>query len=70
MPNGKKVVTKVYTTTEPILLPNYAPVPILAPSKSVQLNPIVQPITLVPYNTMNQPLFQQVTESYIVEDEE
>lgn len=43
-------------------LPNSKSVPINAPTKSTQLNPIIQPLALVPYNTMSQPLYQIVEE--------
>ncbi|MDR1940660.1 MAG: hypothetical protein LBQ40_07755 [Clostridiales bacterium] len=39
-------------------LPNPAPVAISAPTPIMQINPIVQPIALVPYGTMNQPILQ------------
>ncbi|MDR3294074.1 MAG: hypothetical protein LBT20_08250 [Clostridiales bacterium] len=39
-------------------LPNPAPVAINAPTPIMQINPIVQPIALVPYGTMNQPILQ------------
>ncbi|MDR2047344.1 MAG: hypothetical protein LBP79_05560 [Clostridiales bacterium] len=45
--------TIVYRT-----LPNPAPVAISAPTPIMQINPIVQPIALVPYGTMNQPVLQ------------
>ncbi|MDR3292546.1 MAG: hypothetical protein LBT20_00390 [Clostridiales bacterium] len=38
------------------------PMPIERPSDIIQLTPIVQPISLVPYGTMNQPLYQYTTE--------
>ena len=53
------------TTTEPKAvnviyrpLPNPAPVAISSPTPVMQINPIVQPIALVPYGTMNQPVLQ------------
>ncbi|MDR3263170.1 MAG: hypothetical protein LBT30_02575 [Clostridiales bacterium] len=39
-------------------LPNPAPVAISAPTPIMQINPIVQPIALVPYGTQNQPVLQ------------
>jgi hypothetical protein len=33
-------------------------VAISAPTPIMQINPIVQPIALVPYGTMNQPVLQ------------
>ncbi|MDR1940666.1 MAG: hypothetical protein LBQ40_07780 [Clostridiales bacterium] len=36
------------------------PVPIEKPNDIIQLTPIVQPISMVPYGTMNQPLYQYV----------
>ncbi|MDR3294072.1 MAG: hypothetical protein LBT20_08240 [Clostridiales bacterium] len=45
--------TIVYRT-----LPNPAPVAISAPTPIMQINPIVQPIALVPYGTQNQPILQ------------
>jgi hypothetical protein len=39
-------------------LPNSNPVAIVNPTPIMQLNPIVQPIALVPYGTMNQPILQ------------
>jgi hypothetical protein len=38
------------------------PMPVEKPSDRIQLTPIVQPISMVPYGTMNQPLFQYVNE--------
>lgn len=32
--------------------------PIRTPCSTLQLNPIVQPIALVPYNSMSQPVWQ------------
>ncbi|MDR1905908.1 MAG: hypothetical protein LBQ27_03195 [Clostridiales bacterium] len=34
------------------------PMPVEKPSDRIQLTPIIQPISMVPYGTMNQPLFQ------------
>jgi hypothetical protein len=39
------------------------PMPVEKPSDRIQLTPIVQPISMVPYGTMNQPLFQYVNEN-------
>jgi hypothetical protein len=52
-PEPPKGPTIVYRT-----LPNPAPVAISAPTPIMQINPIVQPIALVPYGTMNQPVLQ------------
>lgn len=49
-PKGPQIV---YRT-----LPNPAPVAISSPTPIMQINPIVQPIALVPYGTMNQPVLQ------------
>lgn len=38
------------------------PSPVEKPTDRIQLTPIVQPISLVPYGTMNQPLYQYVNE--------
>jgi hypothetical protein len=38
------------------------PMPVEKPSDRIQLTPIVQPISMVPYGTMNQPLLQYVNE--------
>lgn len=39
-------------------LPNSAPVAVPTPSAVVQLNPIVTPMTIVPYISQDQPLYQ------------
>lgn len=43
-------------------LANPRSVAIHAPTAHTQLNPIIQPLALVPYNTMSQPLYQIVEE--------
>ena len=42
-------------------------VPVAAPTKVVQLTPIVQPIAFVPYSTQEQPLFMYDDEEYVEE---
>lgn len=43
--------------------PNSAPVPVATPSAIVQLTPIVTPISIVPYATQNQALYQYEDEN-------
>ncbi|MDR2091275.1 MAG: hypothetical protein LBP62_06505 [Clostridiales bacterium] len=49
-------ISNVHVVYRP--LPNPAPVAISAPTPIMQINPIVQPVALVPYGTMNQPVLQ------------
>jgi len=51
------------------MLPNNRPTPIYAPTVETQLNPIIQPIALVPYNTMNQPLWQVEQYEQVIEED-
>ena len=46
--------------------------PVAAPSKAVQLTPIIQPIAFVPYSSQEQPLYMydEEVEDEIVEEEE
>ncbi len=43
--------------------PNSAPVPVATPSQIVQLTPIVAPVSIVPYATQNQALYQYEEEN-------
>ncbi|MDR3263175.1 MAG: hypothetical protein LBT30_02595 [Clostridiales bacterium] len=58
LPPPKPVRRIVYSQA-----PVNQPQPIERPSDRIQLTPIVQPISMVPYGTMNQPLYQYVDEN-------
>lgn len=50
-PKRKKVMKPVYRIVNPT-----GTVPVAKPSSNIQLTPIVQPVSFIPYSTQSQPI--------------